>query len=89
MNQIRIECGKKGWVALRTNVGKFPIDGGWFDTGLPKGFPDLLVLTNTGEAIFVFCHPQNLCYARTLVSLSTLNKCLVFQMNIKNPDSFQ
>lgn len=34
---------------FRANVGKVKtIDGRWFDTGLPKGFPDLFGFTKTG-----------------------------------------
>lgn len=54
MNEIRIECGRRGWVVIRMNVGKVRMDNGrWFDTGIPKGFPDMMVLTNDGRAFFV------------------------------------
>lgn len=34
---------------FRANVGKVKtIDGRWFDTGLPKGFPDLFGFTSDG-----------------------------------------
>lgn len=54
MNEIRIEAGKRGWIVVRLNVGKFmKIDGTYFDTGIPKGFPDMMVLTDDGRTIFI------------------------------------
>ena len=39
---------------IRTNVGSFKLpDGRWFDTGLPKGWPDIMILTDRGQAVFV------------------------------------
>lgn len=41
MNQIRVELSKT-CVIFRANVGSVrTIDGRYFSTGLPKGFPDL------------------------------------------------
>lgn len=46
-NQIRLWCGQHGLLCFRCNVGKVQcIDGTWFDTGLPEGFSDLIVLAN-------------------------------------------
>ena len=54
MNEIRIECGRRGWIVIRHNVGRFLlINGQYLDTGLPKGFPDMQVLTDDGRSIFV------------------------------------
>ena len=54
MNEIRIEAGKRNCVVIRLNVGKFmKIDGTYFDTGIPTGFPDLMVLTDDGRTIFI------------------------------------
>lgn len=54
MNQIRLYCGTKNWIVIRGNVGTFQtIDGRFVDTGLPKGWPDLLILTDKGIPIFV------------------------------------
>lgn len=54
MNQIRLYCGEKGWVVIRNNVGTFELaDGRFLSTGLPKGWPDLMILTNKGNVIFV------------------------------------
>lgn len=51
---IMLECGKRGWLCFHTNVGRVQtIDGRYFDTGLPKGWPDLLIITNTGQSLFV------------------------------------
>lgn len=47
MNEIRAWCGQQGILCFRCNVGKVQcIDGTWFDTGLPEGFSDLLILAN-------------------------------------------
>lgn len=54
LNSVRLELGKRGCKSFRTNVGKVKTnDGRWFDTGLPKGFADLLVIRNDGMACFV------------------------------------
>lgn len=56
--EIMIECGKRGWMCFHTNVGKIRfydhIQGKerFFDTGLPPGWPDLLILTKNGKSIF-------------------------------------
>lgn len=52
-NSIRIWCGEHDILCFRCNVGKWQtIDGKWIDTGLPAGFPDLLILTNDGRTIY-------------------------------------
>lgn len=49
-NAIRRELPKYGHFIYRANVGKVKMqDGRWFDTGLPKGFPDTFGWTNTGQ----------------------------------------
>lgn len=41
-NAIRRSLAQNGCFVYRGNVGKVKmIDGRWFDTGLPKGWPDL------------------------------------------------
>jgi hypothetical protein len=51
-NLARIELSKQGFKVFRVNVGKFKLaDGRWFDTGLPKGFSDLLAVRH-GRAHF-------------------------------------
>ena len=60
MNEIRIWCGKHDYLCFRCNVGKVMTpDGHWFDTGLPSGFSDLLVLGNHGDVYFVEVKTQN------------------------------
>ena len=61
-NAIRIKLSELGYCVFRVNVGRFKTeDGRWFDTGLPKGFSDLMavkegrvyfleVKTETGKA---------------------------------------
>lgn len=52
-NEIRLRLSRLGFAVFRTNVGKFrDIDGRWHDTGLPKGFSDLLAVRN-GRAYFI------------------------------------
>ena len=46
-NQIRLWCGKHDILCFRCNVGRVRLDNGYFfDTGLPEGFPDLIILFN-------------------------------------------
>lgn len=46
-NEIRVWCGEHDLLCFRCNVGKVQcIDGTWFDTGLPNGFSDLIILAN-------------------------------------------
>lgn len=55
-NEIRIWCGEHDMLAFRANVGSgYTRDGRYFTTGLPEGFPDLIVLTNYGRTIYVEC----------------------------------
>ena len=51
--RIMLWCGQHNWLCFHCNVGKVLLaDGRYFSTGLPNGFPDLLILTDTGYAIF-------------------------------------
>lgn len=46
-NLIRLWCGEHNLLCFRCNVGKVKCeDGTWFDSGLPEGFSDLIVLAN-------------------------------------------
>lgn len=46
-NEIRLWCGQHNILCFRCNVGKVQMTNGqWFDTGLPEGFSDLIILTN-------------------------------------------
>lgn len=58
MKNVRLWCGQHDIVCFRVNVGKVRVlrDDGtldWFDTGLPKGFPDLLALGHNGRSYFI------------------------------------
>lgn len=58
MNEIRLYCGQHDILCFRCNVGKVrTADGKWFDTGLPEGFPDLLILHNSK---CIFCEVKTL-----------------------------
>ena len=55
-NQIRLYCGEHDILCFRCNVGKIKTyTGGYFDTGLPNGFSDLIILPGNGLIIFVEC----------------------------------
>lgn len=61
-NAIRLKLSELGYAVFRINSGKVRMaDGRWFDTGIPKGFSDLIackggkiyfleVKTETGKA---------------------------------------
>lgn len=52
-NEIRIAVSKANCRIFRTNVGKVKtVDGRWFETGLPKGFPDLMGFRLSDKQIF-------------------------------------
>ena len=52
-NQIRLWCGQHNLLCFRCNVGRIlTANNTYFDTGLPSGFSDLLILDNDGNAIF-------------------------------------
>ena len=53
MNDIRHTLERLGYIVFRANVGKVRTpDGRWFDTGLPKGFPDLFACKG-GKTYFI------------------------------------
>lgn len=55
-NSIRLWLSEHGYVSFRCNVGKvLTADGIWFDTGLPNGFSDLLVIGSHGDTYFIEC----------------------------------
>ncbi|MBP5431017.1 VRR-NUC domain-containing protein [Ruminococcus sp.] len=42
-NSIRLKLSELGYAVFRINSGKVRMaDGRWFDTGVPKGFSDLI-----------------------------------------------
>lgn len=52
-NMIRLKLSELGYAVFRINSGKVRMaDGRWFDTGVPKGFSDLLACKN-GRAYFL------------------------------------
>lgn len=56
MNEIRLWCGEHDILCFRANVGTFLLaDGTYVNTGLPKGFSDLIALKNGGECVFIEC----------------------------------
>lgn len=51
-NKIRVMASRYG-LCFRTNVGRVRLpDGRYFDTGLPRGFPDLTCVIR-GRAVFI------------------------------------
>lgn len=54
MHSVMIEVSKMGHIIFRNNVGKVRTEsGGWFDTGLPKGYADLSGILKGGTALFI------------------------------------
>ena len=53
-NEIRVALTQAGYIVFRTNVGKVKTaDGRWFDTGLPKGHPDLYGFRPDGKIFYI------------------------------------
>ena len=58
-NEIRIRLSQLGFCVFRINAGKVKLhDGRWFDTGVPKGFSDLLAVKD-GRAYFIEVKSEN------------------------------
>lgn len=52
-NAIRLRLSELGFAVFRTNVGKVRMpDGRWFNTGLPKGHPDLYAV-RSGKIYYI------------------------------------
>ena len=52
-NLIRIKLSELGYAVFRINSGKVRMaDGRWFDTGVPKGFSDLMAVKD-GKVYFL------------------------------------
>lgn len=52
-NEIRIRLSRLGYCVFRINTGKVKLyDGRWFDTGVPKGFSDLVAVKD-GRVYFI------------------------------------
>ena len=70
-NDIRLWCGEHNLLAFRVNTGSgYTPDGRRFSTGVPSGFPDVIVLTNNGQIIFVECKAK---YGRLRPDQKTLH----------------
>lgn len=53
-SQIRVGLSKAGHTVFRVNVGKVKMQNGrWFETGVPKGFPDLFGFRPDGRIFFI------------------------------------
>jgi hypothetical protein len=51
--QIMLYCGEHNWLCFHCNVGQvLTADGTYFRTGLPVGFPDLLIIKTDGTVVF-------------------------------------
>lgn len=56
--EIMLWCGQHNWLCFHQNVGKIKFydetqqKDRFFSTGFPEGWPDLLILTEKGQAIF-------------------------------------
>lgn len=51
--EVQLALSQNHCSVFRTNVGKVKMqDGRWFDTGLPKGFPDLMGFRWSDKQIF-------------------------------------
>lgn len=52
--EIMLDCGRLNWLCFHINVGKILMPNGlYFSTGLPNGWPDLLIITDYGATIYV------------------------------------
>jgi hypothetical protein len=56
-NDIRVAVSQHGCTIFRANVGKVKLPNGrWFDTGLPRGYPDLFGFRHSdGKMFFIEC----------------------------------
>jgi hypothetical protein len=52
-NNIRLALSNEGFTVFRINVGKVKMqDGRWFDSGVPRGFSDLMAIKD-GRVYFL------------------------------------
>ena len=50
---IMLYCGQRNWLCFHINVGGGKMQNGtFFQTGVPKGWPDLTIITDDGKVIF-------------------------------------
>jgi len=53
-NEIRLICGQNNILAFDVNTGGGElVRGGYFRSGLPRGFPDLLIFYGKGKVAFL------------------------------------
>ena len=60
--KIMLWCGEQNWLCFHINVGGGMLaNGGYFHTGVPKGWPDLIIITDDGRVIFceTKIHPRS------------------------------
>lgn len=58
-NAIRLKLSELGYAVFRINSGKVRMaDGRWFDTGVPKGFSDLIACKD-GKIYFLEVKTQD------------------------------
>ena len=51
--KIMLWCGEHNWLCFHINVGKIKLPNGtYFQTGVPVGWPDLIILTNDCRVMF-------------------------------------
>ena len=73
MHKIMLELSKRGMKVIRANVGKVRLrDGRYFDTGLPKGYPDLTAFDDKGNTYFIEVKTPN--YYATSEQLNFLER---------------
>lgn len=78
-NKIRIWCGEHNILCFRCNVGKVKMENGqWFDTGLPEGFSDLIILTN--KTIY-FCEVKTKTGKQREAQIKFMNKIREYGYN--------
>lgn len=54
MDEVRAEASRRGAMAFRMNVGTFYApDGSRVSTGLPEGFPDIMLIMPGGKVAFI------------------------------------
>ena len=52
-NDVRVALSNHGCTVFRANVGKIMLENGrWFDTGLPRGYPDLFGFRHADGKMF-------------------------------------
>lgn len=80
-NDIRVAVATHDCTIFRANVGKVKMENGrWFDTGLPRGYPDLFGFRHSdGKVFFIECknetgrlRPDQVKFARIISAFPVL-----------------